>query len=158
MDSTDVYYEHTQGSRLLLMSVVFYLPLAAVILIAIAVGEDGGNLVATVLMAVVAITAVLVVFSTLSVEVTPAVVQMSWRFGWPRKAIERADIISHEVVRNPWWYGWGIRLTRHGWMWNIMGTGRHCADVGVRHVIHHRNRRRRGSRRRPRKVIVRGVE
>ena len=26
-----------------------------------------------------------------------------------------------EQGRNSWWYGWGIRLTPHGWMWNISG-------------------------------------
>jgi hypothetical protein len=24
-------------------------------------------------------------------------------------------------VRNKWWYGWGIRLTPHGWLFNVGG-------------------------------------
>jgi hypothetical protein len=26
-------------------------------------------------------------------------------------------------VRTPWYYGWGIRLTPYGWLWNVSGTG-----------------------------------
>jgi hypothetical protein len=25
------------------------------------------------------------------------------------------------VVRTPWYYGWGIRLTPAGWLWNVSG-------------------------------------
>ena len=31
------------------------------------------------------------------------------------------DIEDCEVVRNPWYYGWGIRLTPHGWLYNVSG-------------------------------------
>lgn len=24
-------------------------------------------------------------------------------------------------MRNKWWYGWGIRLTPHGWLYNVSG-------------------------------------
>jgi hypothetical protein len=24
-------------------------------------------------------------------------------------------------ARNRWWYGWGIRLTPHGWLYNVWG-------------------------------------
>ena len=38
-----------------------------------------------------------------------------------RRAIRLFDIAEARAVRNRWWYGWGIRLTPHGWMFNISG-------------------------------------
>lgn len=31
------------------------------------------------------------------------------------------DIADCRIVRNKWYYGWGIRLTPHGWLYNIHG-------------------------------------
>jgi hypothetical protein len=31
-------------------------------------------------------------------------------------------IASYQVVKNPWYYGWGIRLTPHGWLYNVSGS------------------------------------
>ncbi len=25
-------------------------------------------------------------------------------------------------MKNPWYYGWGIRLTPHGWLYNVSGS------------------------------------
>jgi hypothetical protein len=33
------------------------------------------------------------------------------------------DIISVKVVRNSPLYGWGIRYTHHGWLYNVSGLG-----------------------------------
>lgn len=45
------------------------------------------------------------------------------QFGWGliRRTIPLASIESARPVRNSWWYGWGIRLTPHGWLWNVSG-------------------------------------
>ena len=58
---------------------------------------------------------------SLMVSVTPAEVDLTYSFGWPRKRIERATIVSAEPLRIPWWYGAGIRRTPKGWMWSIWG-------------------------------------
>ena len=60
-------------------------------------------------------------FRSFMVTVTPAEVELAYSFGWPRKTIERARIVSAEPVRIPWWYGVGIRRTPKGWMWGIWG-------------------------------------
>jgi hypothetical protein len=31
------------------------------------------------------------------------------------------EIRDARAVRNRWFYGWGIRLTPHGWMFNVSG-------------------------------------
>ena len=46
---------------------------------------------------------------------------MRFGLGIIRRTIALADVTGCTVVRNPWWYGWGIRLIPHGWMWNVAG-------------------------------------
>ena len=30
-------------------------------------------------------------------------------------------MVSSRAVRNPFYYGWGTRLTPHGWLYNVSG-------------------------------------
>lgn len=60
-------------------------------------------------------------FWCLKVEVNTDEIHLSYGFGLIRKKIQRQQILQIEPVRNAWWYGLGIRLTPHGWMWNISG-------------------------------------
>lgn len=73
------------------------------------------NLVAAILASLI------VLFGWLTVEVDDEKVSCLFGFGWPRKRIPLDDIASVEIVRNKWWYGFGIRLTPSGWMFNIQG-------------------------------------
>ena len=62
-----------------------------------------------------------VLFSSLTVTVTDQ--ELVFYFGpgfWTRRfALD--DIVSAEVVRNSALHGWGIRYTRHGWLYNVSG-------------------------------------
>ena len=62
-----------------------------------------------------------VLFSSLTVTVTDQ--ELVFYFGpgfWTRRfALD--DIVSAEVVRNSALYGWGIRYTPHGWLYNVSG-------------------------------------
>lgn len=60
-------------------------------------------------------------FSAMTVTVTPDVVDVRFRLGWPHRAVKRSNISSHEPVRSPWWYGWGLRFIPGGFMWNVWG-------------------------------------
>ncbi|MCA8941179.1 MAG: hypothetical protein KDB80_01350 [Planctomycetes bacterium] len=60
-------------------------------------------------------------FSTLTVEVDERRVEIRFGPGWIRRRIPLGDIARVEAVRNSWWYGWGIRLTPSGWLWNVSG-------------------------------------
>jgi len=62
-----------------------------------------------------------VVFSSLSIEVLDDL--LCWRFGIGvfRKSIRLVDIQAVEIVKNPWWYGFGIHLTPRGWLYNVSG-------------------------------------
>ena len=115
-------YESTQKGKLWVVAVfmgIFGLGGAA---LASASGEDvSGALYLSVILSVLAIMALVLTFNRLRVEVTPGAVQLSFGWGWPRKTIQRSDIISHHVVRNSPLLGWGIRWFKGGTMWNVWG-------------------------------------
>ncbi len=63
----------------------------------------------------------LVLFRSLTIEVSPDEVRLWYGPGLIRKSFATRDIEEAEAVRNRWWYGWGIRLTPHGWLFNVQG-------------------------------------
>ena len=48
---------------------------------------------------------------------------LTWKFGMGliRKSVPIAEIEEVKVVRNSWLYGWGIRWTPRGWLYNVSG-------------------------------------
>lgn len=66
-------------------------------------------------------TLLLVCFGKLTVEVTGEHVCARFGPGWVRKRFAIDEIYGVERVRNRWYWGWGVRLTPHGWMFNISG-------------------------------------
>jgi len=61
------------------------------------------------------------IFGSLTVNVTAN--QVQWHFGpgfW-KKSIARDQITSTTAIRTKWWYGFGIRLSPHGWLYNVQG-------------------------------------
>jgi hypothetical protein len=68
----------------------------------------------------------LILFSSLTIQVDDGA--LGWWFGpgspgLIRKAVALSDVSEAAVVRNPWWYGWGIHLTPRGWLYNVAGSG-----------------------------------
>ena len=60
-------------------------------------------------------------FYSLTVSVDNRYVIASFGVGLIKKKFLLKDIISIKQVRNKWWYGWGIRITPHGWLYNVSG-------------------------------------
>ena len=60
-------------------------------------------------------------FSSLTVEVTPTELKWSFGPGFWKKRIVRTDIADAAATRSKWWYGWGIRITPQGWLYNVHG-------------------------------------
>lgn len=63
----------------------------------------------------------LALFATLTVDINADLLEIRFGPGVIRKKFPLNDIESCQVVRNPWYYGWGIRLTPHGWLYNVSG-------------------------------------
>ncbi|GAG15107.1 unnamed protein product, partial [marine sediment metagenome] len=60
-------------------------------------------------------------FGWLTVEIDGSRLRWFFGIGLIRKSRELVEIESVEVVRNSWIWGWGIRLTPHGWLYNVSG-------------------------------------
>lgn len=60
-------------------------------------------------------------FVVLKVEVDRKNISIRFGIGLIRKQFPIKEIESYEAVRNPWYYGWGIRRTPHGWLYNVSG-------------------------------------
>ncbi|MBI4238893.1 MAG: hypothetical protein HY696_10850 [Deltaproteobacteria bacterium] len=60
-------------------------------------------------------------FASLSVEVDNGQVRLRFGTGTIHKTIPLTDIKTSRIARNSLLYGFGIRLTPHGWLWNVSG-------------------------------------
>ena len=74
----------------------------------------------TISVLIVAVLLILL-FWSLTVEVDSARVEVWFGFGLIRRSFPVPEIREATKVRNPWYYGWGIRLTPRGWMFNVSG-------------------------------------
>lgn len=87
----------------------------------------GGLFVAANQTALIAVLAVLVVcaalFRSMSIEIGSDILAWSFGPGLIRKSVRIADVQYAQVVRNRWFYGWGIHWTPHGWLYNVSGLG-----------------------------------
>jgi hypothetical protein len=68
-----------------------------------------------------AIFVIIGLFATLTVEIRDGLLRFRFGLGLIRKKLKIAEIESCEVVRNPWYYGWGIHATKKGWVYNVSG-------------------------------------
>lgn len=102
-------YRHTQIGWVVLGTVTalaaFVVPLL----------PEGGWPVLTVLALV------LLLFSTLTVEVNPEAIRLRFGVGLIRKRFALEQVRAWQAVRNPWYCGWGIRLGPRGVLWNVSG-------------------------------------
>jgi hypothetical protein len=106
-------YRHSQVGTLMLLLMGGIAIAALVVLLSV-----GPN----VSLAVCAFFVVLAaLFWRLVVEVDSHAIRLTFGIGLIRRTIPVAEVAAAAPVKNTWLYGWGIRLTPHGWMWNISG-------------------------------------
>jgi hypothetical protein len=63
----------------------------------------------------------LLLFHALNVRVSQEHITLRFGIGLIRKRFAVGDLEKATVVRNRWYYGWGIRLLRRGWLYNVSG-------------------------------------
>ena len=107
-------YHHTQIGTLLLGVLG-----GGVCLLGLALAVVGFNRV--VLAALVCLAACLGLFPTLTVTLDDRALRIRFGPGLIRKSFPLEGIEACRVVRNPWFYGWGIHRTPAGWLYNVSG-------------------------------------
>ena len=89
------------------------------VLIGVVLANAGINWIA--IGVLVVITVALVLFSSLTVIIWEEELEVRFGPGPIRKRFKLNEIKSCHVVKNPWYYGWGIRLTPHGMLFRVSG-------------------------------------
>lgn len=109
-----VHYKHTQIGHLLLISYsVVALFLGYINILA------GFHPVTVVGLLIVLVP--LGIFSRLTVTIDDQTIAVQFGLKFVRKHFPLSEIEAYEVVKNPWYYGWGVRLTPRGWLFNVSG-------------------------------------
>ena len=107
-------YEHTQ------VGYIHVIAYSAVVLFLVGVNIFSEFEPFTLILLIVMLL-LLTVFSSLTVRVGGGVIAVQFGVGVIRKRIQLSDVESYAKVVNPWYYGWGIRYTPRGWLYNIYG-------------------------------------
>ncbi len=109
-------YRHTQIGYVIIGSLS-----AGILMVFALMFNQGRNgiLISTLFMLAIGI----VLFASLTVEVKNGTLKSHFGPGLIRKSIPLAEVEACRVVRNPWYYGWGIHWTPDGWLYNVSGTG-----------------------------------
>jgi len=107
-------YKHTQIGYLFIVALI--IPLLILLLWGIVY-----EFTPTVLALLIGLLLSLVLFPSLTIEIDKTKLAIRFGLGIIGKNFSLEDIRSCRVVRNPWYYGWRISLTPHGWLYNISG-------------------------------------
>lgn len=118
LDVTGPIYEHSQQATHVMTAFVL-LTMVLVLSILISTGDTGALLLVLAFLAFIGV--ILAAFNKMHVTVDEAEVSVRFRWGWPERRYSLADVHRVDIVRNKWWYGFGIRITPHGWMYNVWG-------------------------------------
>ena len=118
-------YRHTQFGKVMVVAIgtgiVVFIASAA---IPLALQPTWGVTIATIPLLggiVVVLAIVLALFASLTVEIDAEHLRIRFGIGLIRKRFPLDQIDTCRPVKNSWIYGWGIRLTPHGWLYNVSG-------------------------------------
>jgi hypothetical protein len=107
-------YRHTQPGFVVIAALAGSIALVALI------GPHAGW--HPVLLGVLAmLVAALALFHSLTVEVRGSELIVTFGIGFPCFSYRLPRVREARVVRNPWFYGWGIHMTPDGWLYNVSG-------------------------------------
>lgn len=73
------------------------------------------------LIFVVVFLLVMLFFYNLTISVKGRVIQAKFGIGLIKFNFNIEELHQVEIIRIPWWYGWGIRFTPQGMLYNIWG-------------------------------------
>jgi len=107
-------YQHTQFGTALVAALLLSIVVAAMVF-----SMNGWDSVTILALSILVICILL--FYSLNVEIKAGVIRCRFGIGLIRKKFILAEINDAQSVINKWYYGWGIRLTPHGWLYNVSG-------------------------------------
>ena len=103
-------YKHTQKSSLIIIVII-----TATIILLLSIEES------EILLSMVLIIISLILFYSLTVSIDDDFIEIRFGPGLIRKRFPLEMIQSCQKVKNPWYYGLGIRYIKGGWLFNVSG-------------------------------------
>ena len=123
------YYRHTQTGYMVIIS--FIITLALITYPMLSHNLDW------ILCAVLVFIGILtVLFASLTVIIHQDTLEIRFGIGIIKKKFPLSDIESCHIVKNPWYYGWGLHRTPHGWLYNVSGF--HAVEIRMKSGDRHR--------------------
>lgn len=107
-------YQHTQIGYVLITAY-------CAVILALGVLTRNNHLHRIAIFGLVLMVVVLALFATLTVTIGDQKLQLRFGVGLIRKRFAVDEIMTCRVVKNPWYYGWGIRYTPRGWLYGVSG-------------------------------------
>ena len=107
-------YQHTQVGYLVIVPV-----LIAMVLIVIIMANVEFSWIAIGVLVLLAVA--LVLFASLTVVIGEEELEVRFGPGTVRRRFRLDEIESVQTVKNPWYYGWGIRTTPNGLLFRVSG-------------------------------------
>lgn len=115
-------YKHSQLGKIIILLVIL-LEAITVVIVASLFSRGEIDVLWSVLLPVEVVALILLIlFFRLTVTIEEKHLIISFGIGIIRKSWHVDEIARATPVTNKWWYGWGIRFTPHGWLYNIDGT------------------------------------
>lgn len=65
---------------------------------------------------------VVLLFYKLTIQIDGRKIEAIYGIGLIKFTIKIDVLNSVSIIGTPWWYGWGIRFTPKGWLYNIHGS------------------------------------
>ncbi len=122
-------YRHTQKGYVPAVSLT-----TGIVLVTYLMSVYGFNWIA--LAVILILGASLVLFTALTVVIDEEAVEVRFGPGIIRKRFPLREIESCRTVKNPWYYGLGIRLTPHGWLYTVSGS--YAVEIRMKNGKKHR--------------------
>lgn len=114
-------YEHKQPGKLIRWTLVVSIAVFVIVMTVAKIWTHPIGIQLIPIIALLILIACAFLFDSLTVRITESHLSVHFGPGLIRKIFELKEIEAAEMVRNEWWYGWGVRLTPHGWLYNVSG-------------------------------------
>lgn len=112
--SKTIKYQHTQIGYLMI-----FVSIAVAIFYEAILAEVDFN---SIIFAVMGLTLfILLSFASLKVTIDESYLRIKFGYGIFQKQFLLSEIVSAKLVKNPWYYGWGIRWWPSMWIYNVSG-------------------------------------
>jgi len=116
-------YQHTQIGYLLIS--VLTISMIAIMYLIILYGFNWIPLSVLVFLGIS-----LALFHSLTITIEDEILELKFGVGLIRKKFSLGEVFAARAVKNPWYYGWGIRFTPHGWLYNVSGL--HAVELEMK--------------------------